>query len=1269
MTTRPTLVVPVGLDALVVNTALQGRDGFRTWQHNYQALDDYMSPEPEEGDRQSNQQVHNHTGVHLHWTLPRGLRHGVQDPQAGQVRYPLVPNRWLVTRFSGITTRRAKAWMIESDCPYSATAYEDGHSYDRSSPYLVSPDTLRAWQASPDPYRNTMTPDIPQILMGLAFPLSDATPWAERAAGDPLFVTAMDTGDPYFTTYAPHNSNVFSFLDDLSDVASADTLGYQVIGWYSNPDADIVATLPPGTSYADHLAHLGWHDPRLTGTPGQDSAVAPATRSLYCGRALTIPWDPNATSAPVPDPLEAIQDSGALNVAIGNTTEDAFTALAGRTLHASGTSPSAADLQLLRTFLHNVLDLADEKGGDARVRRHIHDASFGASAGGHHWTVTPPPADTDDPASTPAPFTPPPWLATLNDDQHRLDEQVGELYTLQWRLNALWLKRGLADALSPRPGDAPDSDRMRQELDPDQEGSLAHTVRAMTAQVRDLAAKVPQPDDARSHAGAHDALLAGINAFAEARGLVEGATLKAVPRHPYWQANDPVVSLSGVLPPADATVSDEPLPVRPLTDDSPAFLVSAVTVAGTMISATPGQGPMPAVPGLDALPQEIPALLAEYFLLDPGNAPALAAATGLPADQISAAIAGHHPADYTGTLPALGLKPWTQPWQPLIMEWKVAYRHIPYTLGTQRCWTFDGTDYRFTGAAGIEADRVTVTGISGLGPHPRSLFAARLKEFIAHHGTDDQRKQIDAWLTAIGDWAFLAQELTGFNQRLAARDLRAFRRPTTDDTDHPHIAALAGYADAATTDTGLPARYRGHVTSAPYLPGGADAPFHEMRQGQIHIEELFLYDKFGRVLDVVSPDTETGGLHDYRNFPLVIDTPLAAETSLTPTIASVAQLPPRLLQPARLDFDLLDAQTGTRIVRTAADPNPIGGWILPNHLDHSLLLYAPAGRLLGTYRLLTTTQGQRTGQWEPPPDGTLTTLDQVAALAPLVAGLIRAPDLASEANLTAFLDAIDATLWTTEPLGQRADQNLSVLIGRPLALVPAQLRLTLHGPPLGDTGWAATFDPPPPAFTAHEFAVRLGDQAARDDGLIGYFTADGTTGYRYDTFHSVTAPDDRQDYATQIGPLGPAATPQDTDYLQLTFAGPAPTRLLLLLDPRAAVHATTGITPTATVTVPPEHVDDALRHLQVLFRFGPVLTIGHTQSLAFPRPGERHGAWSWLRPARGQAPWMPYELTPALPDAQFPDSPATLEDGLLRLLTEPESTSPNLNRKEASPHD
>ncbi|GLW11364.1 hypothetical protein Misp01_64920 [Microtetraspora sp. NBRC 13810] len=1254
---RPTLVVPVTLDALVITTAVKGENAFRIWTQSYTALQGYGTPEPDEGDRQVEAPRFTDTGVHLHWTLPRGLRHGVQDPQTGEVRFPPVPNRWLLTRFSGTTSRQVKAWVIESDCPHSTYARQHGHDDSHSSDFVIAADTVNAWQASTDPYRSAARPRNPepgsyQVPIGLAFPIQDAQSWTERAAGDPLYLTAIGAANPYFPSYTPHNSNIFSFVDDLADLTAATTLGYHVIGWYSRPDADILAAPPQDTSYAGLLAHLDWQDPRLTGDADHDAAVEPATRSLYAGHALTVTWDPGASAAPATDPLRQIRDNGKLDAAIANTTEDAFVALAGRALDGTTATPTAADMQLLRAFLYDLLPLAEEKGGDERVRRSIHNAWFGASSGGYSWTVTPS-ATTGD---TPQPVTTPDWLDTLNDDQRRLDAQLGELASLQWRLNALWLKNGIcAQSLMP-PDDAPEQQQMEDELDPGRDGSLAQTVRRKTTEARDQAAKVPQPDT--SHADPQDALLAGIDAFAQAKGLAPGATLKALPQPPYWQSNNPVITLSGITPPPDATVSDEPLLVRPVTDDL-STLISSVTVRDTPITATPGQGPMPGVPIQAALPETAGELLAEYFLLDPGNAPALAAATGLPADEVTATLTAHRPADYTGTLPALGLVPWQQPWQPLFMEWRAYYVPIPYAVGTQRCWTFDGTDYRFTpGEAVVDPATVEIRGISGLGPHPRELFASRLKKFVADHGTADQRAQLEDWLTAIGDWGFLAQELTGFNERLAARDTRAFRRPTPGDPGFPQIAELAGYPDAATAD-GLPARYRGRVTTAPYLPQGASAPFQETRQGQIYLRQLFLYDKFGRVLDVVNPDPEGGGLHDYRNFPLVIDDALATETSLLPSIASVAQLPPRPLQPARLDFDLLDGMTGSRVVGTDAELNPVGGWVLPNHLDHSLLLYDPTGRLLGTYRLLVTQDG-RLGQWEPPPDGGVTTLDQVAALAPVVAGLIRSPRLAPEAGFTAFLDVIDSTLWTSDPLGTRADQNLSVLIGRPLALVPAQLRLRLDGAPIFDTGWAATLSPPPPSFTGDEFAVRLGDQLARDDGLIGYFGTDSQGGYRYDSFNSVATPDGQQDYVTQIGPLGPCATPSAANYLQLTFGDPAPTRVLLLMDPRAGVHAITGITPAAEISVPSGHVEKALARIEALFRFGPVVTTRYPQSIAFPRPSEKQGGWSWLLPAPGNAPWTSYPLTPALPNAQFPDAPTTLQDGLLRFTADlEEHTDPS----------
>ncbi|MEU0504500.1 hypothetical protein [Nocardia sp. NPDC005998] len=1243
---RPTLVVPVSLDALVVTQAVLDEDTFRIWRESYTALDNFSSPDPGEGENQIGDPKLNGKGVHLHWTLPRGLRHGIQDQMTGELTFPLVPNRWLLTRFSGTNPRKAKSWVIESDCPHSIwseDAKNGGHDLAYSTDHVIGEATRTAWAASRDPYRNNASPTTValgtyRVPIGMAFDAQAAGSWKERAATDPLFLTAIGAGNPYFPSYTPHNSNIFSFIDDLADVPAADTLGYHVVGWYSNPSADVLATLPSGFTYPELLERLEWLDPRLTGNPTQDAKVTPATRSLYSGNALTVKWDPK--SAPQ-SPLRQVRNGGALDAAIGNTTEDAFAALAGRAMN--GVAPlDPAEMQLLRAFLHGVLPLADQSGGDALVQRSIRSSWFDASGGGYHWTLTPPPS----PDGAPRTIVAPNWLDRLNDTQRALDEKLGELASAQWRLNALWLKRGQYDWVDPEEDGTPDPDEMDAELDPEQPG-LAHTVRRLTIEARDLANAVPQPDPSSTHATAHAAMQAGIGSFAQARKIPEGANLKAIPKTPFWQPNNPVVALSGIQPSSDVIGDDEPLPVRAV-DDHGSSLITRVTVSGKAITATPGQGAMPGFPNNAALPDTVLALLAEYFLLDPGNAAALAAAAKVSADAVTAILTAHKPSDYTGTLPAVGLQAWTQPWEPLFMEWKTRYLPIPYLVDKQRCWTFDGTDYRFTpGKAEIPDpdEPVVIKGISGLSPHPRSMFAARLEKFVTDHGTAEQREQLTKWIAAVGGWGFLAQEMTGFNDRLAARDPRAFRRPVAADPDERHIAELAGYPDAATSD-GLPLRYRGRISTVPYLPGGDDAPFHETRQGQIYFEQLFLYDKFGRVLDVVNSDPKYAGLFDYKNFPVVVDDAFAADTKLDPDIESIAQLPPRLLQPARLDFDLLDGMTGTRIVGTDAEANPIGGWLLPNHLDHSLLLYDPAGGLLGTYRLLTTG-----GYWEPPPDATLTTLEQLAVRAPVVAGLIGSPQLANADNFTEFLDVIDQTLWSIDPLGARPDHNLSVLIGRPLALVQAQLRLRLDGVPIFPTGWGATLKLPEPEFTKHDFAVRLGDQWARDDGLVGYFTTDTHGAYRFDHFNSVAVPDGKQHYANQIGPLGPSTSPSATNYLQLTFAATTPTKLLLLMDPHAKVHAVTGITPTAEISIPPGHIQAPLDHIEALFHIGPLVTVpGTDKSIAFPQPSEKHGTWTWLQPAPKNT-WIPHSLAPVVPDAQFPNAPTTVMDGLLRFTT------------------
>jgi len=108
-------------------------------------------------------------------------------------------------------------------------------------------------------------------------------------------------------------------------------------------------------------------------------------------------------------------------------------------------------------------------------------------------------------------------------------------------------------------------------------------------------------------------------------------------------------------------------------------------------------------------------------------------------------------------------------------------------------------------------------------------------------------------------------------------------------------------------------------------------------------------------------------------------------------------------------------------------------------------------------------------------------------------------------SLRSLLEAIDETMWTIDPLGSRADANLSVLIGRPLALVRAQLQFELEGTPVYNQSWPNTLQKKTAGVEALKFSVRLGSLQLYDDGLLGYFTDD-----TYTTFNSVHMPNDFQ---------------------------------------------------------------------------------------------------------------------------------------------------------------
>jgi hypothetical protein len=1219
------LVVPIDVEALVVTKAYQKTQALRRWPFNYNALGQYDSPEPRAGQGQASMQPPA-IGAHLRWTLPAALRRGVQTPapaggvqtEVGDVTYPPVPNRWLIVRLAGAGgTRAATAWVLESDCPNA----------DSPTQYLVDAAILAAWTASSDRIRSDGAASViasaqggpPVAPLGHAFP---AAGWAERAA-DTTFLTAVAPGNAAFAAYQPHHDNVFAFTDPLDGVADGDQLTYAITGWYSNAAEDPLGAAAKGDPDAVRSA-FGWTLDPETERSGVDS-------TLLHGLAFGVPWTPGSDRAP-PSPLADL--AGRVTAAVGMTDIDALTALIAAQPGARG-----PDASVLQAFQYGLLTTFEQVNGPALLAQAVHQAGFATRPGGTRWTIAPASTAPGEDAGASAPLTADEarWLLELNAAQDTLDAAVLTRDSARWALYAMWWKeqKGLLES-QVIPVEGFDPDVYATVVGTTLPAAIAVAEQAVTTALADVPQPAPQPGDTREQAFGR-----GVAAFAASKGLDDTKVLKAVPGPRYWRASDPVVLLSGLAAPP-ALDPSAPVACRLATG-----LVTQLVAQGTPITAAALGAVVPAAPA-SAAPATCAALLAEAFLLDAASAASIGSAVRIADNVIAAAIATRAaPAYDPATLPALGLAPWTaQPWAPLYMEWQVDHLDIPYATGGVPNWAFDGNDYAYTGPFGpFPADPAAplqaVGGISLLTPQTQYTFRRRLERFldVYLHGAEDppatlaELAALDAEVETIDRWQLMSQALTGYGDLVANHDTRAHIAP-----DATVAATVAGQTD------GVPA-----------IDDGSARTFAAVRQGQFAFTSLLVYDAFGQVLQVVGGT----GLTDPQTFaPVREPTLLPTRPAITRNPQRLVQLPPRAMQPARLEFLLVDATDDTRVVGTSAGANPVGGWVLPNHLDRSLLLYAPDGTALGSFLRLVGEDGTATATWEPPPH-TAMTLTDVRARAPRVAAMIGEPALADPATFLALLDTIDATLWSTDPLGNRADVNLSVLIGRPLALVRARLDLALDGPPIGDLSpWENVWPPPEPDFTSSDHAVRLGDLATRADGLIGYFAGEQTT-----PFNSVPPPGDGAPaYLRAVGPIG--AT-KDTNYITLRFAPDAPQQFVtMLVDPRASITATTGLLPAKTLTVPPAFVDGPLAALEIAFTANAlpttiVPTPGTTPppanplAVGLPLPIEQGGTWAWWeRSVSAPGGWASFDLARATPGAALTDLPTTVRDGYLQLTAD-----------------
>ncbi|MEJ8853001.1 hypothetical protein WKW79_00385 [Variovorax robiniae] len=604
---------------------------------------------------------------------------------------------------------------------------------------------------------------------------------------------------------------------------------------------------------------------------------------------------------------------------------------------------------------------------------------------------------------------------------------------------------------------------------------------------------------------------------------------------------------------------------------------------------------------------------------------------------------------YQGVDPDLvGVTTWAQPWVPMWLEWEVKVEGLdPPTL---EAWQLAEVDLE-SSTTTFDGDSVTLSGRAQLTTGAASTL---------HDAITDWLKREDA-LDKVG--AGLVDEATE----------DAFR--TLDEAIKNLDIVTAALDGVRTQLLGFP------VSDGLRRPGSGGtvnnpAPTGAPRMllaGAVTLSRARLLDVFGRTLDV--PVNK-------------VSTPMHGTLPSAPGALAVA---PRLLRPSRWQFRLVDAKTavGTEGTEARVDQieaslqvNPVAGFVMPDHLDESLEVFSVDGSPVGELLHEAVSGGVMweiaAGREGPADSGPLYGLaPEQLALGRFAAGLVAAdaagragaplvPDVSPESALSALLRAIDTTLWTVDTFASMGSEHVAGLVGRPAAVVRAQLRLELKPPDdvnLSNADRAKEWADAEREAARFAFPVRIGELTRSDDGVLGFFVDDDYSRFRLvDKAIAGTATDAGRSrgqlglYSTVTG-MPPKTTikhpyiagTDDADTLNLHIGQTV--TLTIFMHPAGKASLTSGLLPRKAVALARDWVGPGLAAIAPSLRTGPVMVetdLDPQGQVRLPKVSvfgkDQNFLWRDT-----PATWRTDAILAATQTALLPDTPAELREGWIRV--------------------
>lgn len=1177
-------------------------------------------------------------GVHLHWAMPDALLRASEVKQDEELELPHLPERWVVIRALfpiGLNRPLLRGWVIDAR-KGSVTALEGFTGVTADSDELPTFDRLDGTVGGSPLWTASYTASTGRF--GFHDPLDDIADLKKTATQGftndvASYVVAGWTSDIAQDPLNATGSNeLFDLLDEL--------------GWHVDPEADD-SNVEPDTPVLDRLKYSSSFKTPLT---------TPVTEIIAKGRSEAFTYaDISAVSAlPVDDPARILlaqrqprflsllhgmvtgvpigelparvderPGSAALSIAIGQDTDDIVAALGATTLGSSGSARRASEM-LAAAFTSDLLDRLGSPDGMRDIAEREHSDTF--------WSLPgkPLPAAKNDELRVEDSAT----ISATSLGRKGRAEVKSSKYTVNpvpaWRDKVQFAERGAPKAAAKNISSEEKSVKVNE-----RRSVTRPAPRIFRPQAPIIAVRGARPSLRHHYDGLYDdegklrcrfpnEAVKGIKGVIEAADLVPSLGSGALPEEVLT-----VVREAMVLNPycsrwlAETAAKQKTPDINKYHNRIQAEMLRLFSPDGRY----DGTGEYT----LSTAPLTVRAKSPRAVAGDAWSS--VSAYDAIVKRQLAAELAR---ASYLiGTTPSpLGVTAWRQPWVPLWMEWRVEL------VGTDTldAWELDDLDFKRRDSA---ASNVRAFDFVGRSPIGRGLTTA------LHTG-------IERWITAEQE-RDATEAVLDASQQTALENLAEFLEPLDLAS-----ASLDGIREQL-----LGINYVGNLSSAADeedTPVASSAPT-PLFGGTLRIVQLRLVDAFGRTLNVPLTNARTTTVLEVPGAPATIRMP--------PRIQHGARWLLRLVDAGYTGDPALAAEAFVNQLEPALAVNPIAGFLLPDHIDEALEAFDVNGNALGQLSHHEITGAVR---WEPAPGrpvppGAGPLVDLAATALPMgliAAGVVRSDvhnratqSPSSESSLTSLLRAIDTTLWTVDTYGTLGSSSVAGLVGRPIAVVRATLRLDapddLDEVIISAAGGAeerrAAFE----LLREQRFPVRLGDLQRSDDSLLGFYLNDD-----YDHFHIVdraVAANARDigRHRGQLGLLGQVTIPQivplshpmlvaeDTIYIRPGQV----INLTLLMLPAGKVHLTSGILPRKALALSDAWVERGLRRVIPSVRVGPVLV--DPEEIRLPKVSLLGDSQQFTR-RTGPITWRDDPIISATQSALLPRMPHEIQEGWIRIV-------------------